>query len=80
MAKKYIKSKDEEVKSTISSEELAKLEEITKAIDADETTNPVVTKVEDTSMENTNEPKVEEKVKEVKCKEIKCQNLADFLF
>lgn len=80
MAKKYIKNKDEEAKSTISSEELAKLEEITKAIEADETTNPVVTEVEDTSMENTNEPKVEEKVKEVKCKEIKCQNLADFLF
>lgn len=80
MAKKYIKNKDEEVKSTISSEELAKLEEITKTTNADETTDPVITETENKSVEKADEPKVEEKAKEVKHKTIKGQNLADFLF
>ena len=80
MAKKYIKNKDEEAKSTISSEELAKLEEITKTADAEKTADQVITETENKSVEEVGELKVEEKVKEVKCKEIKCQNLADFLF
>ena len=80
MAKKYIKNKDEDVKSTISSEELAKLEEITKTTDADKTTDQVVTETENKSVEKTDELKVEEKAKEVKHKKIKGQNLADFLF
>ena len=80
MAKKYIKNKDEDVKSTITSEELAKLEEIIKTTDADTTTDPVITETENKSVEKADELKVEEKAKEVKHKKVKGQNLADFLF
>ena len=80
MAKKYIKNKDEDVKSTISSEELAKLEEITKTADAEKTADQVITETENKSVEEVDELKVEEKTKEVKHKKIKGQNLADFLF